>query len=156
MTRYLLCILLVVLCVAGCSPDVKYSVYKPMGSNGWDLTDTIEFNTDTLREGGRYGFSCGVRTRRGFPFRDLVMMVERTVYRDSFVVLHKLERVTCSIAAEDGSPTGDGVALKLHETALRDFVVERGDSLVAKMYHQMTTETLPGVVDVGLTVERKR
>ena len=156
MTRYLLSILFAALCVTGCSLDVKYSMYKPVDSGGWALSDTIEFNTDTLREGGCYGFTCGVRTRRAFPYRDLVMMVERTVYRDSLVVLHKLERVTCSIAAEDGSAKGEGVALKLHETALRNFVVERGDSIVAKIYHQMAIETLPGVVDVGLTIERKR
>lgn len=154
MIKYWLGILLAIVCVFGCVPDVKYSIYKPVDSDGWNIKDTMEFSTDTLREGGRYKFTCGVRSRRSFPYRDLVMMVERTVYRDTLVVLHELERVTFAIATEEGTPTGEGVALRLHETNLRDFVMERGDSVVAKVYHQMTRETLSGIVDFGFTMEQ--
>ncbi len=153
MIRTWLGILLAVLCVCGCEPDVKFSKYKPVDSDGWNIKDTMLFTTDTLRDGGHYCFSCGVRTRRGFPYRDLVAMVERTVYRDSLVVLHKLERVTFAIATDDGVATGEGVALRLHEAPLRSFYMERGDSVVAKVYHQMTRETLPGVVDFGFAME---
>lgn len=154
MIKFWFGILLATVCVVGCVPDVKYSTYKPVDSEGWGLKDTMLFCTDTLREGGRYKFGCGVRTRRSFPYRDLVMMVERTVYRDSLVVLHELERVTFAVATEEGTATGEGVALRLHEMGLRDFVMERGDSVVAKVYHQMKRETLPGIVDFGFTMEQ--
>lgn len=147
-----ICLLII---VCSCSLDVKFSKYVPVSSDGWNLEDTIEFSTDTLRQDGRYGFTCGVRTRRAFPYQNLVLMVEREVYRDSLIVLHKREKVTCPIVTQEGSFTGEGIATKLHETDLKDFIMQTGDSVVVKIYHQMTRQDLPGIVDVGMKMEKR-
>ncbi len=141
--------------VCSCSLDVKYDKYVPVSSDGWNIEDTLKFSTDTLRQDGRYGFTLGVRTRRAFPYRDLVLIVERNVYRDSILVLHKREKVTCPIVTEEGSFTGDGTATKTHETGLKDFVMQTGDSVAVSIYHQMTRQNLPGIVDVGIKIEKK-
>lgn len=141
--------------VCSCSLNVKYSKFKPITSDGWNIQDTIKFSTDTLRQDGRYAFICGVRTRRAFPYQELVMMVERKVYRDSALVLKKLEKVTCPIITAEGNITGDGIATKLHETELKDFILHTGDSIEVCIYHHMTRETLPGIVDIGMKMERR-
>lgn len=155
MTKHILYAICLLSIVCSCSLDVKFSKYSPISSDGWNIDDTLKFSTDTLREGGRYGFTCGVRTRRAYPYQELVLKVERKVYRDSLLVLHKLEKVTCPIVTTEGDFTGDGVATKLHESQLRDFIMQTGDSVEISIYHQMTRETLPGIVDIGVTMEKR-
>lgn len=155
MTRKLIYAFCFVVCLCSCSLNVKYSNYRHISSNGWDLSDTLLFTTDTLWETGRYQFTCGVRTRRNFPYRELVMLVDRKVYRDSLLVLHKLEKVKCPVINSSGGMLGEGIASKNHEQKLKDFYMLRGDSVVIEIYHQMTRQTLPGIVDVGILMEKK-
>lgn len=155
MTKHILYAICLLLYVCSCSLDVKFSKYEPVSSDGWNIDDTIRFSTDTLRQDGRYGFTCGVRTRRAFPYRDLVMMVERKVYRDSKLVLHRHEKVTCQIVTEEGSLTGEGTATKIHETHLKDFILKTGDSVAVSINHHMTRQTLPGIVDIGIKMEKR-
>lgn len=155
MTKHILYVICLLSTVCSCSLNVKYSKYEPISSDGWNIKDTVRFNTDTLWESGRYGFSCGVRTNRAYPYRELVLRVQRKVYRDSLLVLDKLEKITCPIVTNEGGFTGDGVATKLHETDLKDFVMQRGDSVEVLIYQQMTRETLPGIVDVGIKMEKR-
>lgn len=154
MTKHLLYVFCFIACVCSCSVDVKYSKYRHISRKGWDSSDTILFNTDTLRQGGRYSFTCGIRTRRSYPYRDIVMMVDRKVYRDSLLVLHKLEKVTCPIINVDGDMTGEGIASKNHEQKLKDFYMQTGDSIVISINHQMTRKSLSGIVDVGIIMEK--
>lgn len=83
------------------------------------------------------------------------MMVERKVYRDSTMVLHKHEKVTCPIVTSEGNFTGEGIATKLHEIELKDFILQAGDSIEVNIYHQMTRQTLPGIVDIGFKMEKR-
>ncbi len=155
MTKQLLFLLCLSLAVSSCSLDVKFSRYEPIPSDGWDIEDTVKFSTDTLREGGRYGFTCGVRTRRAYPYQELVMMVERKVYRDTLLVLHKREKITCPIVKPNGSATGEGIASKIHECELRDFIMNAGDSVEINVTHNMSRQLIPGIVDVGITMEKR-
>lgn len=155
MTKHIIYVICLICIVCSCTLDVKFSKYKPVSSDGWDIEDTINFSTDTLRQDGRYAFTCGVRTARAFPYQDLVMMVERKVYRDSALVLHKREKVTCPIVTSEGNFTGEGMATKLHEIGLKDFILQTGDSVDVSIYHQMTRQNLPGIVDIGLKMEKR-
>jgi len=155
MTKQILYLLCLIFAVSSCSLDVKYSKYSPISSDGWDIEDTIIFSTDTLRESGRYGFTCGVRTNRAYPYQELVMMVERKVFRDSLLVLHKYEKVTCPIVTPDGNATGEGIATKIHESGLKDFMMQTGDSVEINITHNMTRKILPGIVDVGIIMEKR-
>lgn len=154
MIRSLLYVFCFVVCLCSCSVDVKYSNYRHINSKGWNATDTIHFMTDTLREDGRYQFTCGIRSRRNYPFTELVVMVDRKVYRHSHLVLHKLEKMTCPIINSNGNMTGEGIASKNHEQKLKDFYMLRGDSVVISINHQMNRKTLPGIVDVGIIMEK--
>lgn len=155
MNRQILFLLCLLLTLVGCSLDVKFSKYAPITSDGWDINDTVSFRTDTLREGGRYGFTCGVRTRRAYPYQELVMMVERKVFRDTLLVLHKREKITCPITKPNGSVTGEGIASKMHECELKDFVMNAGDSVEINITHNMSRPIIPGIVDVGITMEKR-
>lgn len=154
MTRHLLYVFCFIACVCSCSVDVKYSNYRHISRKGWDLSDTIQFKTDTLRQEGRYSFTCGIRTRRNYPYREIAMMVDRKVYRDSLLVLHKLEKVTFPIINSVGTMTGEGIASKNHEQKLKDFYMRQGDSVVISINHLMTRKSLPGIVDIGIIMEK--
>ena len=153
--RRLLFSLCLILSVCACSIGVKYSTFLPVGSDRWNLSDTLEFNTDTLRQRGRYAFKCDIRVNRDYPYLNLVMIVERNVIRDSLKVMQKMEKLTIPVFETHGKIKGEGVALKQISSNLSDFILEKGDSLNIRVYHQMSLNTLPGVVDVGITMTER-
>lgn len=138
-----------------CEPDVTYSRYAPLSEKGWERKDTVCFQTDTIRHEGKYGFTCGIRTRREYPYQSLALVVERCVWRDKKMVERKRERVLCPIVTKHGKVLGDGIASKQHEAELEETVLKTGDSLTVKVSHLMTKDTLPGIVDVGFIMQRR-
>ncbi|MCF0192075.1 MAG: gliding motility lipoprotein GldH [Prevotella sp.] len=154
MIKYLLYSIGLCMLLSSCE-DVKFSKFHHINSKGWNREDTIFFNTDTLRHSGRYGFVCGIRTHRSYPYQELVVMIERKVYNHKRLVLHKLEKATCPIVTPSGTVTGEGIATKLHKTPIRDFYMNIGDSVVVNIYHNMKRTKLPGVTDIGIIMEKK-
>lgn len=136
-----------------CEPDVKYSHYQPVKNRCLLRSDTLHFNTDTLRHDGRYQFTCGIRTRRDYPFQDLNMLVERRIFRNKEMIMQKTEQVVYHIVSPSGKPLGDGTGTRQHTVLLRDLLLKTGDSIAVSMQHCMKQDSLVGVSDVGLQVE---
>ena len=141
--------------LTACEPDVTYSTYRHIDAEGWGRADTLHFNTDTLRRDGTYGFSCGVRTRRSYPYQSLVVLVERNVYRRDSLMERKTEKVTFPIVTPHGRTLGEGVATKLHEVAIEEMELKAGDSLAVRVFHQMAGTRLEGITDVGIFMKKR-
>jgi gliding motility-associated lipoprotein GldH len=153
-TRTLLFLLLLAgTALTGCRPSTVFDQSSPLPEQGWAAGDTIHFQAamqDTLNLHEMY---LTVRHTTGYPYRNLFLFLD-IAFPDGRILRDTLE---CMLAEPSGRWTGKGFGhIKSHAFLFRDdvwFPAEGpyGFSLV----HGMREDTLEGMADIGIRIERK-
>lgn len=132
---------------------VAYS-YETIDADGWDKTDTLRYLIDSLENGGRYKLTIGIRTSVSdpYPYRSLWMLVKQRWQNSERLVVDTVE---CSLIDEKGDTNGKGVSI--FETVLPCHALElpRGACGEITVNHLMQREVLPGILSVGVKLERE-
>lgn len=161
------CLLLLV----ACQEQRTYSHYATVEVEGWERSDTVTFAIPP-QHAGTYDLQLGLRATNTYPFTHLSMLMEQTRYRKTApaqkgeavsggktgrwqVVMAHCDTVRCQIADANGLLLGkNGISSTELTYPLAQLHLQEGDSLSIKLSHCMERESLTGVADVGITLNR--
>ena len=143
----------VALTMASCDGRKVYDSFAHTPLSGWERNDTVTFCVPAVEEEGTYGLFLNMRTANNFPFTNITMIINRSVSPSG---LHCADTMKCVLADRGGHSTGKGINIYQYRFRIASDCLEKGNSLCVKVNHNMRREILPGIADVGLTVERER
>lgn len=145
-------VLAAALATAGCSRLPVYSHYEHVDSDGWRTADTLRFVT-AVADSATYGVTLGLRVDRAYPYTQIAIATRCT---DAAQRTRTADTLVVSITDDDGNFIGAGTSLFQYDVAMQPVTLPAGDTLRISVSHVMTAQTLPGVTDVGITVQKYR
>ena len=134
-----------------CTGGVAYHHYEHVAEEGWDKEDTLILKTDTLYETATYSVEVNLRTTAEYPYKQLMLMVEEKLLPNK---AKRVFPVTFQIASDEGERNGEKLLYYELEKQLAMQQLSQGDSLQFRIYHKMRRQTLPGIKDVGIKIEK--
>jgi gliding motility-associated lipoprotein GldH len=134
-----------------CTGEVAYHHYEHVAEEGWDKEDTLILKTDTLYETATYSVEVNLRTTAEYPYKQLMLMVEEKLLPNK---AKRVFPVTFQIASDEGERNGEKLLYYELEKQLAMQQLSQGDSLQFRIYHKMRRQTLPGIKDVGIKIEK--
>lgn len=140
-------VLLALVMLCGCQRQVAYHQFRHIFEPGWDKTDTLHFDITPLKGDGHYRLDAELRTDKDYPFRQLTIQIDQTVY-PSEERFHDV--IDCNLINEEGTIEGDGISLFQYQFPIRQLSLRQGDSIHISLTHNMKREIMLGVTDVGV------
>lgn len=139
--------------MAACSYDDStiYDSYRHTNLSRWERTDTLFFDIQPIKQTNDYTEELGLRVNGYYPFIQLSLIVEQTII-PSYIV--RTDTVTFYTTTANGATRGHGVNLIQLQMPIGNLRLAQGDSLHVAIHHNMRTETITGVSDVGLKISR--
>lgn len=156
--RPVLAAIAVGLLLVGCSDQVVFQADVPVPEEAWDRSFTPEFSfevSDTVRHHDLY---IDVRHTGDYPFSDLFLFVDLYGPDDR----HLRDTVECLLADPTGRWYGKGTGFIFADRFEAHVLYKLKNRFPAsgrytiKLEQAMRTEQLPGVIDVGVSVERSK
>lgn len=138
---------------AGCTTDTIYSHYRHIADEEWGRSDTLIYIVPGIQHGGTYDLAVGLRTTSGYPYSDLTFVVEQEMIPSG---RHSTDTFKVSLTTQDTrvQQNGTGVALRQYHFPFKQLTLTEGDTLKLTLKHDMQRDPLPGVADVGITLQR--
>lgn len=133
------------LAVASCGRLPVYSHYEHISSDGWRRDDTISFTT-TVCDSANYHLTLGLRATDAYPYTQLKVCVDMGTSHSTPIII--------DITDTEGEMQGRGSTIRQYTVPLGDIVLSRNDTLTLHIHHAMSRFSLPGIADIGLTVEQ--
>ena len=140
------------LMMASCTDKKVYDAYHHVSFSGWEKNDVISFQPSTIKETSKYQTTLGIRINGQFPFTNLTLIVEQTIYPKENTIIDTLE---CHLINKDGVPQGHGITLYQYQFPVHQLLLHKNDSLYVTVRHDMKREILPGICDVGLCLSKQ-
>ena len=144
-------VLLTLIALCGCQRQIVYHQFRHIYEPGWDKTDTLHFDVRPQSGDGVYSLDAQLRTDKDYPFQQLTIEVDQTVY-PSKERYHDV--IDCRLISEDGVIDGDGISYFQYEFHVCDLSLRQGDSIHISLTHNMKREIMPGINDVGVCLSR--
>ena len=141
----------VALVMTSCNRQVIYSHYEPVPIDGWDREEPVVFCIRPVAETGTYTELFGLRASSIYPFTHLTLLIKQQIYPSGKV---KQDMVSIQLTDEEGFPKGTGMNHFQYELPPTTITLQEGDSLQVTISHYMKREHLPGITDIGLTLEK--
>ena len=138
-------VLLMMLC--GCQQQTVFHQFRHISEPGWDKTDTLHFDIAPLQHDGTYRLEAELRTTKHYPFLQLAIEIDQTIYPSKKALNNKID---CDLVSEEGVIGGDGISYFQYRFHVRDISLRQGDSIHLCVTHNMKREIMPGIADVGL------
>ena len=148
--------LLAVLALVSCDGTV-YQSFKQVSSSSWSPKDTVSFVYEGVNKPGSGGtahkMSAQVRYNTDYKYKNLIMRVE--TIRISDTLLLSVDTLHCQIYDDSGYRLGS-TAGSLYQNVSNDVFIEASpsDTLMLRLSHIMSDESLAGVCDVGLKLTK--
>lgn len=137
--------------LTACNDGLVYSTFKPTPVNGWDKNEPLKFEVPPLSSDGTYNLSVGLRLSDEYQFRNLHILVQQKLYPSG---LEFTDTLVYDVVDERGNILGQGVNYYQYERPARAMALHEGDSLSLVIKHIMKREILPGIVNVGVIIDR--
>lgn len=142
---------LALLLVTSCTGNKVYDHYDHTLLTGWEEADALQFDVPPLPETGRYATRLGLRISNAYPFQELTLIVEQTVYPGK----HKqVDTLACHLFDQKGKVEGQGVSFFQYHFSISQMALQKGDSLHITVRHNMKREIMPGISDIGIEMEK--
>lgn len=138
--------------LSSCDSNLGYDRYRSVNVDGWNRADTLDFDAGRLTP-GTYQMLVGFKATTTFPYKDLGINIDYTVYPAKKTV-HKF--IKCNVFDDSGHMTGNsGISADDFLFNIGNITVEQGDSVVFTVSHGMNQDDMPGITAVGLKLERQ-
>ena len=134
-----------------CDRRTVYFKYRHASVAGWEKNDTLTFDVPPLAAGS-YREDLGLRIDDSYPFKGVCFVVKQTFLPSGYV--HS-DTVNCSLISNDGQKKGAGIGYSQYLFHINTLRVHEGDSLHICIRHNMKREIMPGIVDVGIRLEKQ-
>lgn len=149
---------LVTVLITGCTEAVVYQADVPVPEGAWDRSFVPEFTFDITDTLGQHDVYIDVRHTGDYPFSDLFLFVDLKgpggrELRDT---------VECLLADPTGRWYGTGTGFLIADRYNAKVLYKLHNRFPAmgrytlRLEQAMRTEKLPGVIDVGVSVERSQ
>jgi gliding motility-associated lipoprotein GldH len=147
-----LLLLIITLGMVSCDDKTVYHHYEHVPGYVWEKNDTLTFSIPPVAEEGTYQEQLEMRINGDYPFLSLTMLVDEHI-----LPLGGSHRYayTCELMDKYGTPLGEGVSYYQYRFDMNELNLNKGDSLVVYIVHNMKRELIPGISDVGLRLRRK-
>ena len=143
-------IFLLALSLASCQRNVLPGRSADIPEEGWGSDDTLRFPFDTVREEMQAAVCLTLRLSavNPYPYEDVTLLVGREGQE-------RPDTVVVPIATQRGEhrPTG-GVALRTVTQRIDTISLRAGEAPTFTILQFMRLDPLPGIVDVGVALER--
>ena len=134
-----------------CTGTSVIHTYLPVPEKGWDRSDTMTFAIPQTTPQGVYYMDIGLRINNRFPYRQLVMVVERTM--ENPAEFHR-DTITYQLTDERNNLMEGGVNLYQYETESLPITLQRGQGGRVSIRHIMRKETIPSISDIGIHIRK--
>ncbi len=135
---------------AACIGETRLHRYHPVGKDGWERTDTLEFPFSPDSADSFFRIHVGMRVAPSFSVRSLCLAVQ---YNLSNPDTTYTDTLCYELSDTLGSLTGRGVTRLQYEHSASPLHLHPNQSVAIRLYHLMKKETLPGVCEVGIRLE---
>lgn len=136
--------------MVACRPKTVMHQYRPVNSNGWLHGDTVQLDSVLVPEDGIYALSAELRILPTYPYKELWLVVEQ--HWDS-PVFYRCDTICVSIADSLGQFLSKGRNVYSYTEPVCTLQLSREQRGLLRLWHQMTWNSIPGVSDVGLSLE---
>ena len=140
------------LALFSCSRNAVYSHYEPVSLDGWERSDTLFFDITTPRDSGVFSSELGVRITERYPYQELALVMEQTLLPAGKVTT---DTVNVRLTDPEGHYEGKGLSIIDTLVPMDDIALGTTDTLKVSIRHMMRREVLPGISDIGITLEKK-
>lgn len=139
----------VALILTSCSRQIVFSHYESIDTEGWNRNDCKDFRV-TVREKDTYTEMIGLRTTMYYPYANLSVIVSQQTQRSG---IQHTDTLHIRLMDEEGNKVGQGTNYQQMEIPVRTIELEAEDTLLVSIRHYMKREVLPGITDVGVSLE---
>lgn len=149
---------LVLLGLSGCADHVVFQADEAVPDGQWSREHKPEFSFDISDTVSRHDLYIDIRHTGDYPFSDLFLFVDLHGPGDR----HMRDTVECLLADPTGRWYGKGLGYVFADRYEAHVLYKLGNRFPAagrysiRLEQAMRTDTLPGVMDVGISVERSR
>ncbi|MFO7978284.1 MAG: gliding motility lipoprotein GldH [Bacteroidales bacterium] len=148
-----LLLMVVALSWAGCQGPVVYEEHQALPPEGWPQNQKLVFQTEITDTASLHELYLDIRNTTGYEYRNLFLYLditfpEGTILRDT---------IEATLAEPSGKWIGKGFgAIKTNRFLFRDQVwFPQQGTYTFILQHGMREQTLEGVSDIGIRIERK-
>lgn len=134
-----------------CHRKAIYSHYEPIDTDGWQRDDTLHFTVTQIADSGYHHETLGLRANLSYPFTAISLIVRQQTSVSGSL---RCDTVMIGLIDSDGRPLGRGISHFQYDVTLEDIFLCAGDTLSIDVRHNMKREDLPGITDIGLTIEK--
>ncbi len=126
--------------------------YEKVSSGSWEKGDIKGFHIPTISENADYDIYLLLRTDSSFPYTNIAVTIDETVFPSRKRHLYTLDY---ALYDEKGKAKGNGISLFQQSLLIDSQHLYAGDEISIAVNHNMRRETLPGVIDVGISIKRR-
>lgn len=149
---YIILAFSLVLLATACGSSER-SRFRSFGSEGWDSSDTVRLDVDSLRRGGDYELSVEMRISAASPCPYTSASVEVARSGAGFSAA-KPDTVVVHFTSGDGDKPAPGLSLYTYSQPFDTIALPTGARCTFVMRHVMRLDPLSGVSDAGLKLRR--
>lgn len=143
----------VAMAFASCNRSTIYSQYLHTPISGWEKNDTLTFSIPRMQTDMELKAIIGLRITDAYPFKTVCLIVDKAISPDNII---DSDTINCSLFDNDGMSKGRGVSCYQFNYHVSNMHLMKGDSVAIHIRHNMKREILPGISDVGITLEEKQ
>lgn len=143
----------VAMAFASCNRSTIYSQYLHTPLSGWEKNDTLTFSIPRMQTDMELKAIIGLRITDAYPFKTVCLIVDKAISPDNII---DSDTINCSLFDNDGMSKGHGVSCYQFNYHVSNMHLMKGDSVAIHIRHNMKREILPGISDVGITLEEKQ
>lgn len=135
--------------ISSCTGNKVYDRYQHTPISGWEKNDTLKFEIPKMNSDGIYAANLGLRINTSYPFMGLTLIVDQTIYPSRNT---KSDTINCQLIDKNGNSKGLGISYYQYHFPINNISLNKGDSLVIMVRHNMKREILPGISDIGYSL----
>lgn len=141
-------LLLVCTLLTSCQLRAGYSANRTLPSDGWDQTECVEFQIDSLTEAGTYllRLRLSSMTARAYTLQSLTLSVEEVWNGQT----PQEYIVTIPISDSDGTPRQSGISINRYTHPLHQITLPQASKGTIRIRHKMRSPVVEGIAGVGL------
>lgn len=140
---------IILLLMSSCIGDTLHNQFIHIDRVGWNRNDTLVFDVKPAPSNGMYCVSTEVRTTASFPYKELCMV--REVLTEKPLSVRK-DTIRIDTGTRGIFNEGRGVTLMTFSTHDSTLTLVEGQKSRVKIYHIMSHEQLPYIVDIGIRI----
>lgn len=175
MNLHVLIFALLAILISSCQDKTVFHQYEATDIEGWDVTERVDFSIDTLTFGGNFQPTLHLRTTTGgeYPFQALAIAVTQRwvlpaksapatpaksatttapLATDSLLI-ERTDTLQCRFTTNTGHRLEKGISRSQFSYSLPQLHLPTGAVGTISITHLMRKETIPGISDVGFSLE---